>query len=324
MRLLSRLSPALALVLACLSACAGEELPPAWAYVLPTPGPWPVKFEDDGQPRHVPGSDVALTRAQFAARKAPIPDWHPEEHPQMPDIVRVGREPKVWACGYCHLPNGAGRPENSSLAGLSVHYIKQQVLAFRDGQRTSAVPARGPQQNMVNVSKAVTDDELEAAAVYFSTLKPEMHLRVIESEEAPRTFVAGGLLAKHPAGGTEPLAGRVVEVPDSLEQFEDRDSRTSYTVYVPLGSIERGRVLCETGGEGRTLMCSNCHGMNLEGAGDVPRLAGRSPSYLMRQLVDMQTGGRTNNAEPMKPVLAGLNRDDLTAIVAYLAHCQSL
>jgi cytochrome c553 len=44
----------------------------------------------------------------------------------MPNIVAHGSG-DAWACAYCHLPNGQGRPENPPLAGLPVAYIAEQV-----------------------------------------------------------------------------------------------------------------------------------------------------------------------------------------------------
>jgi cytochrome c553 len=52
----------------------------------------------------------------------------------------------------------------------------------------------------------------------------------------------------------------------------------------------------------------------------VPGIAGRSPSYLVRQLYDMQHGFRTGEwTSQMKPVVAKLSADDMLAIAAYLA-----
>jgi hypothetical protein len=88
---------------------------PSWAFPVNPPGLEAAK--DDGTLRHVPGSAQGLTLAQ--TRDAfNVPDWHPDGHPLMPQVVQHGRPPGVRACGYCHLPNGYGRPENASLAGL--------------------------------------------------------------------------------------------------------------------------------------------------------------------------------------------------------------
>ncbi len=53
--------------------------------------------------------------------------------------------------------------------------------------------------------------------------------------------------------------------------------------------------------------------------GAMPGLAGRSPSYLVRQMFDLKTGQRhCKRVELMKPVVANLSTDDMLAIAAYL------
>ena len=52
----------------------------------------------------------------------------------------------------------------------------------------------------------------------------------------------------------------------------------------------------------------------------VPMLAGRSPSYLVRQLYDVQHGFRKGEwTVQMKPVVARLSADDMMDIAAYLS-----
>ena len=66
--------------------------------------------------------------------------------------------------------------------------------------------------------------------------------------------------------------------------------------------------------------CTVCHGGDLRGLGPVPPLAGRSPSYIARQLYDMQRGNRNGAWTPlMAPVIAHLGPDDLLTAAAYLA-----
>src|SRR5687768_5078260 len=113
-------------------ACAQNAAPVApdpqtpleWAYALNTPGLPPLV--EDGQPKRVPGSNLAFTFTQPRNLYSP-PDWHPDDHPAMPPIVGSGRNPGIFPCSYCHLPNGQGRPENASLAGLPAEYIIQQM-----------------------------------------------------------------------------------------------------------------------------------------------------------------------------------------------------
>ena len=56
------------------------------------------------------------------------------------------------------------------------------------------------------------------------------------------------------------------------------------------------------------------------GLGPVPGIAGRSPSYLARQMYDMQAGARRGEwTELMKPVVAKLTDEDFVNISAYVA-----
>jgi hypothetical protein len=36
----------------------------------------------------------------------------------MPAVVAASRIDKIFPCGYCHLADGNGRPENAKIAGL--------------------------------------------------------------------------------------------------------------------------------------------------------------------------------------------------------------
>jgi cytochrome c553 len=75
-----------------------------------------------------------------------------------------------------------------------------------------------------------------------------------------------------------------------------------------------------TGGSGKTIACTVCHGDDLNGVGSVPAIAARSPSYIARQLYDFQQGARHGDmADLMKKVAANLNNDDMVNITAYLA-----
>ena len=291
---------------------------PAWAYPVVAPGAAPIP--DDGTVQHVPGSTVGFTRTQFTALAGTVPDWHPAEHPEMPEIVARGRPPAVYACGYCHLPTGTGRPENASLAGLPVTYFRNQMLAFKQDNRSGSEPRRTPQTIMIAIAKAVTDAEVEAAAAYFAGLKPVAFHRVSEAHRVPKTTIAGWTFKVSPEGGSEDLGPRILELPEDFDRFERRDTRIPYLIYVPWGSLQRGAGLAATGGGGKTIPCATCHGPELRGLVDVPRIAGRSPSFLMRQLVDLKQGTRRGGtAELMKPVVANLTEQDMVDLVAHLA-----
>jgi cytochrome c553 len=292
-------------------------VPPEWAYVSNPPDfKSPV---DDGSLRHVPDSTAGWTLTQLRDLFF-APDWHPDDHPRMPEIVAHGRKPDVFACGFCHRADGPGGPENTGLAGLPEAYIVQQVAEFKSGARKSALPERLPVVLMASLARAATDEEVAAAASYFSALKPRKTITVIETEMVPKTYVAGWFLAALNHRDKEPIGQRIIETPKDLERFESRDARSEFVAYAPIGSVAKGESLVKTGGGGKTTTCEACHGPDLKGFGPIPGIAGRSPSYIVRQLYDFQRGARAGQGSPlMTGVVAKLNDEDIVSLAAYAA-----
>jgi cytochrome c553 len=288
-----------------------------WAYPINPPGAPAAAAPDDGSAKHLPGTDVALKMPQIRDLFNP-PDWYPASHPAMPEIVVHGRRPDVRACGYCHLPNGQGRPENAPLAGQPAAYIVQQMADYRAGLRKSSEPKMGPPAAMLVVGKNATDAEARSAAEYFAGLKYQPWIRVVETKMVPKTKAAGGMMVVIEGGGQEPIGQRIIETPENLERTELRDSKSGFIAYVPAGSIKKGEALATTGGNGKTVKCSICHGPDLKGVGAVPSIAGRSPSYIVRQLHDIQAGNRNGPwTQLMKEAVAKLTPEDMVALGAY-------
>jgi cytochrome c553 len=91
-----------------------------------------------------------------------------------------------------------------------------------------------------------------------------------------------------------------------------------YVAYVPRGSLARGRALAAGDTRANVKGCTSCHGADLRGVKLVPPLAGRSPSYLLRQLVAFRTGARdAATSAPMREVAARLTIEDMVAAAAY-------
>ena len=297
-----------------------SQQPPYWAFAVDPPAPPDTKAKPDGAtPQHVPGSTAAFTLAQVSDFFV-VPDWHPDGHPPMPEVVLHGRRPDVIACGYCHLPNGEGRPENASLAGLPVEYIFRQMAAFKSGRRKSSEPRLQPVMYMIGVAQHADEQEVRLAAEYFSSLKPKPWIRVVETATVPKTHVAGWMLVVDKPVAMEPIGERIIETPENLERTELRDDNSGFIAYVPMGSVSKGKVLVTTGGAGRTVPCAICHGADLRGRQNAPSIAGRSPSYIVRQLYDMQHGSRAGaSMQQMRAPVARLTLDDMVSIAAYLA-----
>ena len=297
---------------------------PAWAYAItppPPPGaPRPPAPPEDKEVKHVPGTTRAFTIAQIADLRGPA-DWFPEDHPTMPPIVAVGRQPQVRSCSYCHYPNGKGRSSNGGVAGLPVSYILQTLHDFKNDLRKPGDPRKVNVNQMIAFAKNMTPEEMQAAAEYFSSTPWTQWVRVVEAKMIPKTEAEGSIFFKEKGGGMEPIGMRVIETPEDDEQTEPlRNPRSGFIAYVPPGSVKKGEALVTTGGNGKTVACIYCHGADLRGNGPVPGIAGRSPSYLARQMYDIQVGARHGEwAELMKPVVAKLTNEDFVNIVAYVS-----
>jgi cytochrome c553 len=290
---------------------------PYWAFCINRDSAAPATV--DNQPRHVPESDATFTTAETKDLFS-VPDWHPAEHPAMPEIVSHGRKPDVFACGYCHLPNGLGRPENSSLAGLPVDYMIHQVSDFRSGARKSSEPRHLPVTNMITHETKATKEEIAASAKYFSKLEHKPWIRVVETNTVPKTHVAGWMLVADTPAATEPIGQRIIEMPEDLERTELRDDTSGFVAYVPEGSLKKGKWLVTTGSDGKMQSCAKCHGAGLRGSGNVPPIAGRSPSYIVRQLFDIKSGARSGAlALQMRKQVVKLSLDDMIDIAAYVS-----
>jgi cytochrome c553 len=311
------------IVLACVETFGAAAKMPEWAYATPQPaaaGTGPATpTPPDPTPRQVPGSTLTFTRAQISDGFGPA-DWFPGDHPAMPDIVARGRRPDIRACALCHYPNGKGRQENAGVSGLPVSYFIQTMNDFRNGLRRSAEPRKNNTNIMIAIAKAMTDEEIAASAEYFGSMPWTPWVKVVETDTVPKVVSRGGIWSPVEGAAREPIGMRVVEMPEHPERTEVlRDPRAGFVAYAPPGSLAKGESLVKTGG-GRTVACGACHGPDLTGLGPVPGIAGRSPSYIARQMYDMAVDARRGEwATLMKPVVANLTDEDYVTISAYVA-----
>ncbi len=301
--------------------------PLAWAYAVQEPGPPPPPPTDDAEVRSIPGSSQSFTMKQIRDTGNPV-DWFPSDHPAMPTIVAHRRSPTpnpwIGSCGLCHYPNGKGRPENAGVAGLPAGYILEQLDDFKNGARRTADPGKRNTATMSGNAAGLTPEETKAAANYFSSLKMTPWIKVMEVETVPKVRNVGGFFVPIEGSETEPLGQRILEMPVNPEQTEKyRNPRSGWIAYVPMGSIKRGEELVVRGGAGKTVACAACHGEGLKGNGNFPPLAGRSPSYLARQLYDIQQFTRNGpGTQLMRPVVEKLTQDDIMVITAYIASLE--
>ena len=256
----------------------------------------------------LPGSPVILHQSDFDGAQAV--DWFPNTHPPAPEVVLNAKGKGGYPCGYCHLPDGRGRPENARLQGLPADYIVEQVRAFANGTRRAAVPYM-PTSYMAEVAHAIAPADLQAAAAYFSKFEPQAHTQIVEAVTIPAAaawhFVYRFDRLKH-----EALGPRIIEGPVDDERFELRDPEARYIAYVPEGAVARGQVIAEHGASGRPA-CVSCHGQALIG------IAGASPTFLARQLMAFRSNARNDpGAPPMQAVAGQLTDAQIIDAAAYV------
>lgn len=300
---------------AALAAAPGKV--PYWAYPVAAPSKVKPPKPDDTVKHHLPGSRAAFTDAGVNDRFN-VPDWYPADHAAAPQVVLHGRKPDVTGCGFCHLPNGQGRPENAPLAGQPADYLFAQVKLMQSGARNTSEPRMGSIQSMYKVAKAASDEEIRTAVTYFASLHYKKWIRVVEADWVPVTKVSSHSMLVPDGKRYEKLGNRIIEMPEDVDRIELRDGRTGFVAYVPKGAIARGKALVESGAG--AFPCAACHGPDYKGNGSIPGLAGRGPSYLVRQLYDFQAGKRGGpGAEMMRPETVNLDYSKRLDIAAYLA-----
>jgi cytochrome c553 len=292
---------------------AGAADRPDWAFPVTDKVQPPLPVDD--QPHTVPGSDKSYTRKQIDDLFNP-PDWYPDLHPPMPQIVAHGESTTVRACGSCHLPTGTGHDESAYIAALPAGYFVRQMVDYKSGARKGS-------GSMTVIAKAISEEDVHAAADYFASLKPRPWIRVVETGTVPKTYVGpGNKRLRLPGGATEPIGNRIIEIPEDEEVALNRDPRSGFVALVPKGSIAKGQTLVTTGAD-KTVPCAICHGPTLKGLGDVPPIAGRQANYVVRQLFSIQDGTRGGvSSALMQQVVERLTLDDMLAIAAYTASRQ--
>src|ERR1700726_4219396 len=150
---------------------------PDWAF--PVTDKVQPPLPPDEQPHTVPGSDKSYTRKQIDDLFNP-PDWDPDMHPPMPQIAAQGETATVRASGSFHLPTGTGHDESAYIAALPAGYFVRQMIDYKSGARKGS-------GSMTTIAKAISEDDVHAAAEYFASLKPRPWIRGVEPAPVPKT-----------------------------------------------------------------------------------------------------------------------------------------
>ncbi|UUP16481.1 c-type cytochrome [Nitratireductor thuwali] len=112
--------------------------------------------------------------AYYASREEapypPPPDVDPEVLQEGALLSTMGAPDEgIQACVNCHGPEGIGMPPTYPfIGGQYATYIRQQLQLFKQGER------RGEELGvMAYIAGLMTDEQIEAAAQYFASLRPE-------------------------------------------------------------------------------------------------------------------------------------------------------
>jgi len=270
---------------------------------------------------------VACPAVALAAAQAPGPDWafmtpdpkapaaaapavSPAAVAGAPAIVTRGKGNAVPACSSCHASSGMGGPESASLRALNADYFARQMKDFASGMRGGPLSSGGA------IARALTDAEITDIAKYYSGLAPVRWTRIVEASNVPKTVVGGdNRRTKLPGNEMEPIGKRIIEFADNPATVQQA-SAAAFTAYVPQGSLAAGKMVAEGS---KTEECASCHGDGLKGSEDIPRLAGRSPVYIARQLYSFKNGVRKGDyADVMKSIAGSLTDDDILAVASYV------
>ena len=296
------------------SVLADNQIPNAPAWSTPARGVPALEVVEPTVKRQLEGSTVHYTQVEID-NKFSAPDWFPDQHIPMPNIVQFGKKPKVWACASCHLASGTGHPESSTLAGLSATYMTSQLKAFASGER---IDYSG---HMNRMAALMTETEMREASTWFASLPAQQFITVKEVSSVPFTYVDSTRMRQIDTSKTssEPIGNRIIEIPVDKDIVHKRAPLSEFISYVPVGSIARGKNLVQTGG-GKTIPCMSCHGADLSGSQIGPAIAGNFGIYTVRQLQGFKSNTR-NGAQSamMKPVVASLTDEDIVDIAAYLS-----
>jgi cytochrome c553 len=165
----------------------------------------------------------------------------------------------------------------------------------------------------------LSNDDLEQAAAYFSSLRFSPWTKVVETATVPKMHVESSMWVPTKGAGREPIGERIIVTPLNLQLTQMGDTRSGYIAYAPTGSIERGAVIASKG-VGTAPACESCHGADLHGVGDIPPLAGRMPNYIVHELILFRLDKRANaQAAPMRMEASHLTLKEMIDVAAYTA-----
>ena len=116
-------------------------------------------------------------------------------------------------------PTAKAAPKTpASPAALRLHRADAQ--RFQEWRAQERRPRKANTNRMAGFAKAMTEDEMKAAAQYFSSMKWTPWIKVVDTDMVPKTKINAGLYLALEGNEKEPIGQRIIEVPVNGEATE--------------------------------------------------------------------------------------------------------
>ena len=164
----------------------------------------------------------------------------------------------------------------------------------------------------------MTDEEIDDSAKYFAQQKLRAP-RLRGREPAHSARRARGWIYKE-VGGTEDLGDRLLEVAHGhrAPRAPRRPARI-HGLRAARFAGARQTLLAIDRRQGQDADLRHLPPRQAQGTDKIPPIAGRSPTYLLRQMLAFKNGTRSGEAaKQMDPVIEKLELEDMIALAAYV------
>ena len=98
-----------------------------------------------------------------------------------------------------------------------------------------------------------------------------------------------------------------------VAHFSKMKPQPNKTFHADPVRVQRGEALAKASN------CAACHGQQLEGKGEFPRLAGQGVDYLAEQLAHFKNGARRDSTGAMPAIAGTLSQQDIEDLAHYAA-----
>ncbi|MFP4294534.1 MAG: c-type cytochrome [Halothiobacillaceae bacterium] len=183
-------------------------------------------------------------------------------------------------CASCHGMNAEGQGSFPKLAGMSFEEVDASLKAYRAGEKTGGQAAM-----MAPMATGLSDEQIANLAA---------HIAEVGGQDVP---------------------GGAAKADDAVDESsaETKEEEPAADESAASGDVAAGQQKYQA-------QCASCHGMQGEGQGMFPKLAGHSAEEIVADLKAYKAGEKTGaNAAMMVPMAAGLSDADMADLGAFIS-----